>query len=188
MGFTAISQEPMAGFWSCLVFSIIRRVSIAEMEFGDLDLIFKVTMELWLYRKIGFTAISQEPMDGFWSFLVFSIIRRVTIAERNLVTLNLRLSILLILPFWHTTVDKYFNPHNYGTSNLMYLLVCSSVAYNQTCPIYFITKTRLYNFDPLKPHFYKVKLGFTGVYIIFLISAQKHRLWVLVRTASSRRF
>ena len=41
----------------------------------------------------------------------------------------------------------------------------------------FITKTRLYNFDPLKPHFYIVKLGFTGVYIIFFISAQKHRLW-----------
>ena len=35
-----------------------------------------------------------------------------------------------------------------------------------------ITKTCLYNFDPLKPHFYVVKLGFTGVYIIFLISAQ----------------
>ena len=32
-----------------------------------------------------------------------------------------------------------------------------------------ITKTCLYNFDPLKPHFYIVKLGFTGVYIIFLI-------------------
>ena len=32
-----------------------------------------------------------------------------------------------------------------------------------------ITKTRLYNFDPLKPHFYIVKLEFTGVYIIFLI-------------------
>ena len=40
----------------------------------------------------------------------------------------------------------------------------------------FITKTRLYNFDPLQPHFYIVKLGFTGVYIIFLISAQKHKL------------
>ena len=49
-----------------------------------------------------------------------------------------------------------------------------------------ITKTRLYNFDPLKPHFYIVKLGFTGVYIIFLISAQKHRLWVLVRTVSAK--
>ena len=35
-----------------------------------------------------------------------------------------------------------------------------------------ITKTCLYNFDPFKPHFYIVKLGFTGVYIIFLISAQ----------------
>ena len=51
-----------------------------------------------------------------------------------------------------------------------------------------ITKTCLYNFDPLKPHFYIVKLGFTGVYIIFLISAQKHRFWILVRTASPRRF
>ena len=47
-----------------------------------------------------------------------------------------------------------------------------------------ITKTCLYNFDPLKPHFYIVKLGFTGVYIIFLISAQKRILCVLVRTAS----
>ena len=44
-------------------------------------------------------------------------------------------------------------------------------------------KTCLNNFDPLKPHFYIVKLGFTGVYIVFLISAQKHRLWVLVRTS-----
>ena len=35
-----------------------------------------------------------------------------------------------------------------------------------------ITKTYLYNFDPLKPHFYIVKLGFTGVNIIFHISAQ----------------
>ena len=35
-----------------------------------------------------------------------------------------------------------------------------------------ITKTYLYNLDPLKPHFYIIKLGFTGVYIIFLISAQ----------------
>ena len=38
-------------------------------------------------------------------------------------------------------------------------------------------ENKLYNIDPLKPHFYIVKLGFTGVCIIFLISAQKHRLW-----------
>ena len=52
----------------------------------------------------------------------------------------------------------------------------------------FITKTCLYNFDPLKLHFYIVKLGFTGVYISFLISVKKHKLWVRVRTASPRRF
>ena len=52
----------------------------------------------------------------------------------------------------------------------------------------YIKKTRLYNFDPLQAHYFIVKLGFTGVYIIFLISAQKHRLWILVRTASPRRF
>ena len=32
-----------------------------------------------------------------------------------------------------------------------------------------ITETCLYIFYPLKPHFYTVKLGFTGVYIIFPI-------------------
>ena len=42
----------------------------------------------------------------------------------------------------------------------------------------FIMKT--YNFDPLKPFFYIVKLRFTEVSIIFLISTQKHRLWVPV--------
>ena len=31
------------------------------------------------------------------------------------------------------------------------------------CFLLDITKTRLYNFDPLKPHFYIVKLGFTGL-------------------------
>ena len=40
-----------------------------------------------------------------------------------------------------------------------------------------ITKTCLYNFDPLKSHFYIVKLGFTGVYIIILISAQNRDCW-----------
>ena len=30
-----------------------------------------------------------------------------------------------------------------------------------------IFKAYLYNINPLKPHFYIVKLGFTGVYIIF---------------------
>ena len=53
-----------------------------------------------------------------------------------------------------------------------------------SCLRAFITKTRLYDFDPLKPHFYIGKLGFTGVFIIFLISAQKHRLCEAVLTST----
>ena len=50
-----------------------------------------------------------------------------------------------------------------------------------------ITKTYLYKFDPLKPHFYIVKLGFIGYTLSFLFLL-KNRLWVLVRTVSMRMF
>ena len=76
----------------------------------------------------------------------------------------------------------------YSDAQWKYTCVFHMCVFGLTYSTFRITKTYLYNFDPLKPHFYIVKLGFTGVYIIFLISAQKHRLWVLVRTASSRRF
>ena len=38
--------------------------------------------------------------------------------------------------------------------------------------VYESSRNNLYNLIPLKPHFYIVELGFTGVYTIFLISAQ----------------
>ena len=53
------------------------------------------------------------------------------------------------------------HPSNY---TLHIYVFCNSSPYDLN-----ITKTCLYNFDPLKPHIYVVKLGFTGVYIIFLI-------------------
>ena len=57
--------------------------------------------------------------------------------------------------------------------NLFRVFAVRSVAsYRRKAAFSDITKTYLYNFDPLKPHCYIVKLGFTGVYIIFLISAQ----------------
>ena len=40
--------------------------------------------------------------------------------------------------------------------------------WGQTIYLYTIKKTYLYNFDPLKPHFYIEKLGFTGIDIIFV--------------------
>ena len=53
---------------------------------------------------------------------------------------------------------------------------------------YYIMKTGPCNVYPLEPHFYIVKLAFAGVYLFFFFFALKHRLWVLVRTASPRRF
>ena len=64
-------------------------------------------------------------------------------------------------------VEELFGKGNRILPSLSLLLSLSLLSLSLS-----ITKTRLYNFDPLKPHFYIVKLGFTGVYIIFLISAQ----------------
>ena len=80
----------------------------------------------------------------------------------------------------HLITAHILNPcQSVWTLLILPLCLSTSWFFQNTIP-----KTYLYNFDPLKPHFYIVKLGFTGVYIIFLISAQKHKLWVLVRTAS----
>ena len=62
-------------------------------------------------------------------------------------------------------------------------IVLSTTVFTIYCPVYHcfhnISWKHAYMIlTPCKPHFYKVKLGFTGVYIIFLISAWKHRLWV----------
>ena len=58
----------------------------------------------------------------------------------------------------------FFVPLSLGTSGGLCFMIVAFPDITKTCP---------YNFDPLKPHFYIVKLGFTGVYIIFLISAYK---------------
>ena len=51
-------------------------------------------------------------------------------------------------------------------------MVKFEVYLNRRVFVMVMTKTCLYNFDPLKSHFCKVKLGFTEVYIIFRISAE----------------
>ena len=61
--------------------------------------------------------------------------------------------------------------------------LCSQFAMRKCTYLVVIRKTYLYNFDPIKPYFYNSK---TGVYrgIHYLFSAEKQRLWVLVRTGS----
>ena len=47
-----------------------------------------------------------------------------------------------------------------------------------------ITETYLYNFDPLKPHFYIVKLGFTGVTLFFLFLLRNVDCWYSLKQIS----
>ena len=51
----------------------------------------------------------------------------------------------------------------------------------------FIRVTCPFDLYPITPHFYVVKLKFTGVINYFLIFALKQRMWVLVRTALPRK-
>ena len=68
--------------------------------------------------------------------------------------------------------ERELNIWNIHTDNLRSVITPVSFTANLSKSVV-ITKTCLYNFDRLKPHFYVVKLEFTGVYIIFSISAQK---------------
>ena len=72
--------------------------------------------------------------------------------------------------------EKSVSTNNHSLNN--YGVHCCISFSCKRCNSYirYITKTCLYNFDPLKPHFITVKLGFKGVYIIFIIFALKHRL------------
>ena len=109
-----------------------------------------------------FVSQTQDMFGG--SHMKFSIVLSV-----NVTVFFVRPQITVIYLLWETRSHSYLRP--------------------QTCKITVTLRKHAYIIlTPLKPHFYVVKLGFTGVYIIFLISAQKHRLWVLVRTASARRF
>ena len=61
-----------------------------------------------------------------------------------------------------------------GVSNTCIMLTNMSSVYALTIPPDNIMKTRLYNFDPLKPHFYIVKLGFIHGYTLFFLFLLKN--------------
>ena len=62
---------------------------------------------------------------------------------------------------WFIALQRRINVSSFA----QYFVTCCQISM-----LKHITKTRLYNFDPLKPHFYTVKLGFTRVYIDWLQS------------------
>ena len=58
--------------------------------------------------------------------------------------------------------------HNIGFNEEMAKNYLSIIIKYAPYLFFCIRTTSLYNEDPLTPHFYIEKLGFTGVYIIFL--------------------
>ena len=83
---------------------------------------------------------------------------------------------------------KTFIVCKYGCVLVMYKP--TSFLFAHVCErfFFFILETCPCNEHPLTPNFYLGRLGFTRVLDYFLIFALKHRSWVLVRTASARRF
>ena len=175
----------------------------------DADIIITPVWSRELYRICPFChSLMQSSVKLYTGYVVKS----TTFIPFPPINLKRYRYFVHIMKMWVCSFNNFFPPFFYQLSHLYlffnsfshsltlysrYLLksipwnTFSSIVAEEwqcTCAFCTITKTYLYNFDPFKPHFYIVKLGFTGVYIIFLISAQKHRLWVLVRTASPRRF
>ena len=78
--------------------------------------------------------------------------------------------------------DRQIELHQTNLHSILlkrYKTSLSDVYIRKTCPC---------NEYPPKPHFYIVKLGYAWGISIFFIFAPKHRLRVLVRTPSARRF
>ena len=83
-----------------------------------------------------------------------------------------------VCPIIYIVAHKQYSGYNALNNTQWHIDRIVDITHEIILNIY-ITKTCLYNFDPLKPHFYTVKLGFAGVYIIFFYFCSKHRLWVL---------
>ena len=125
------------------------------------------TGTFWLKKRVLFNAINKRCFDGQLRKLFIEI---------------------LFLSSYHILFRLNQALRSGSESNLPDVQAGRRVQLVVSMLVIIITKTRLYNTDPLKPHFYIVKQGLTGVYIIFFTSAQKHKLWVLIRTASVRWF
>ena len=108
-----------------------------------------------------------EIWKKYWNFLFEHFHFLMVIFS---IYLNRRVFVIIYKGFKQTKYYKRllllrFVPKNNLTNLQLYEIVIMNITVYRKV---FITKTYLYNFYPLKPHFHIVKLGFTGVYIIFL--------------------
>ena len=126
-------------------------------------------------------------------FFLYIYLLNLETREQALQTVKIQMRRLHCLPF--SVLQLYYiriqygrdHHRNSGMKGLMVLFE-TLIHLHSTCQRYrsqyslfttadpknTILKTRLYNFDPLKPPFYIVKLGFTQVYIIFFLFLLKN--------------
>ena len=126
---------------------------------------------------LAYTICIKSPIYSlFWTALPFQVIvgnLRLKAVEPEMVSDAFVPNLIVFIEYTsneRVVLCMQFQTYDHISLKIFHIM--------QTCPC---------NEDPLTPHVYIVKLECTGVYI-FLIFALKYRLWVLVRTASLRRF
>ena len=76
-----------------------------------------------------------------------------------------------------TTFFFHRNPISAGLRVVMEIVMCCTISAIRSVLCLYIMQTSPCHLHPLTPHFYIVKLGFTGVYIFFLFLFRKIDRW-----------
>ena len=121
-------------------------------------------MKLWLL------VLSYNlRMTSLYSTKVFCLY--IPVQKKNGVAFIRNCDMAALLPNWRRKNCGYVFPL-FSNVCAVHRSWCTLILFIGRLRSKIITKTCLYNVDPLKPNFYIVKLGFTGVDINFLIFAQ----------------
>ena len=147
----------------------ILRLMARGLRLKTFDLMGKYTMEASFRCKIHIDSANQTHSLPFGRIFLDNgktqqYLHLDGSASR---TLKLYRSNIILLPMKRSKLPEHSIRKGYRHRHI-----------RKTCPC---------NIYPLKPYFYIEKGVCRGIHI-FLIFAPKHRLWVLVRTASLRRF
>ena len=123
------------------------------------------------YKRVSSLLLRESPLAASlhifsWILHVWLLVEPIFTSPNCISSLSLYVQLLFRSPYKHPHGSSMYTTHDYT------MYICS-----RTTVSVHMSHIRI-------PNFYIVKLGFTGVYIIFLISAQKHRLWALVRAVS----
>ena len=133
-----------------------------------------VVLQLYLALKVAVNIFYQyEVIKNFGDYIFLGLRRcrgRQKIHRKVLFILHVSMSIVKLDYKRGLLMRTRFSISLHLHSEFSYIV---TTLFDIRMSLVIITKTCLYNADSLKPHFYIVKLGFTGEHFIFLISAQK---------------